>query len=225
MAAEAAAAVISDLVGEPGDEATVEAVEQQTDTTIPEFEFPNFEADLTGIEDLLDEPDPEPEPEAVYVEADEDEEPVWDDDDEKRKLKSELAKTQKRLQWEQEQRVKASSKGWREEAKRRFPLADVDEIDATSRRALLRKAQEQHSRTETKLKPILDALEALKSQAVAEVKAEARATAAQAWGQPTSAPSAPVVEQAEEDAKLDRKNYRTLHERVLAQVKAGKLQI
>ena len=219
MAHEAAASLLAeDQVAE----ATTEVVEQQ-ETAEPEFEFPSFEADTSGIEDLL-EPEPEPEPEFTY-QPEAEEEPTWDDDDEKRKLKSELAKLQKKVAWESEQRIKASEKNWREEAARRFPLADVDEIKATSRRQMLAKAAEQHARYDKKLKPITSALEALKAQAVAEVKAEARQQAEEAWGKPTAGPAVPTVQSGEEDAALARGNFRTFQERTLALIKSGKLQI
>lgn len=221
LAHEAAAGLLEEVASE-ADVATVDETVEQPET--PEYEFPSFAADTEGIEDLL-EPEPEPEPEFTYQPEAEEEEPVWDDDDEKRKLKSELAKLQKKVAWESEQRVKVSEKNWREEASRRFPLADVAEINATSRRQMLAKAAEQHTRYAKKLEPFTEALELLKSQAVAEVKAEARVQAAEAWGRPTSGPSVPVVNNSEEDEKLARGNYRTFQERTLAMLKAGKYNI
>lgn len=223
-AAQAAADVVNDLVGDtaeaPFEEGEQPAVAEQT----VEVEIPSWEADTSGL-DFLDELeerlDEEPEPPSFTVDE---EEPDWNEDEQTTKLKREHAKLQKQLAWEREQRLKVSSKGWKEEAARRFPLADVDEIQADSRRAFLRKAHEQHARYERKLKPFTDTLEALKQQAVAEVKQEARAQAEAAWGKPTAAPQVHQVEQADEAAKLDRRQYKSPYEMALARLKGG-LQI
>ena len=216
VAYEAAA----DLVTDEAAEAPVEGEQTSTEETQEsQYEFPSFTADTTGIEELL-EPEPESDPEYVAEPEAEEEEPAWDDD-ETAKLRRELAKLKKQNEWERTQRITASRKQWKEEAARRFPLADVDDINADSRRSFIKKASEQHARYERKVKPILDALEGLKAAAVTEVKAEARAEAEQAWGKPTAGPSAPVVQQSADEAKTDRGQHRTLHELTLARIKAG----
>lgn len=202
-------------------EATAEGVVEQTsteETVESPYEFPSFNADTAGIEELLETEEAEPEY-TVEPEAEE-EEPAWDDD-ETSKLRRELTKLKKQNEWERGQRITASRKQWKEEAARRFPLADVDDIDADSRRSFIKKASEQHARYERKVKPILDALEGFKAAAITEVKAEARAEAEHAWGKPQTGPSAPVVQQSADEAKTDRSQHRTLHELTLARIKNG----
>lgn len=225
--AAAVAGVFSDLfpggedaaVAEP--EGSEQSAPEAAEEAAPAFDIPSFEADTDGIEDLLAQDDAE-----YTLEDDDDPEPVLEqigeyDDPEVAKLKAKLAKAEKQIKFQSELRAKDNQKQWRAEGARRFPLADVEDIDATSRRGFLRKAQEQHERYERKLKPITEALDQLKTAAVAEVRQQARGEAEQAWGRPTSGPNVPQVQQAEDTAKLDRRNFRTVHEITLARIKNG----
>lgn len=207
-AQEAAAAIFQD-----GDEAPVQG--EQPDTPVVEpVEIPSFSADTEGIEDLLDAPDFEEEPPAVVQQQQSEEE--YQEYVDPAELQARLARAERELEYERKLRVDSNVKGWREEAARRFPLADVDEIQATSRRAMMKKAQEQHERYERKIQPVIEKLDALRSEVIQEAKAEGREQSAQAWGAPTSGPQVPTVAAAETDAKLDRRQYKTVHEMVRA---------
>lgn len=185
--------------------------------------LPSWDADTTGIEDLFDEDDDEPDgigDEPIFetpVQA----ENEWEDDDEKRALKSRLAKAERQIEWERKQRAKVAEKEWRAEAGRRFPLSDPDTINATSRRGFLRQAAEQHQRVEKKIKPVTDALEALRTETVQEAKQEARVEAAQQWGVPTAGPSAAHAVVQSQQKEIRREDYRSFHEYAAAKLKAG----
>lgn len=226
MAAEAVAGLIDEMVGQP-DAAPVEGEQASTEPEAQEatFEFPSFTADTEGIEDLLDEPDygiitedePEDEPEDLSVGE--------YDDPEVAKLKAKLAKAEKQIRYQSELRAKSSLKEWRAEGARRFPLADVDEIEGTSRRAVLRKAQEQHDRYERKLKPTLDAVDLLRAQVIAEAKNEGKDQAIAGWGRPTSGPNITAVEAVElannDPNKHDRRQYTNAHDSIRSRFKKG----
>lgn len=199
------------------------------ETATEESSLPSFEADTKGIEDLLVEEETEDVDEDVQPPEPADEaEDDYEADPEIAKLKKQLAAKDKRLEWSEGQRIKASAKGWREEAKRRFPLAPVDEIEATSRRALLKAANKQHDSVYRALEPYLGALRTAQEAVATETRVEARAEAERAWGRPSDGVKQPMIEvgqrQAEEQA-LDRGNFRNLGDRVSALMKAGKLNI
>ena len=228
-ASAAAAAVLGDMFpGGYGDEAAAsdEAAEQTApqEQEQPVIELPDFGADTAGIEDLLDEPDPEPD---LELEDPDDDEPVLAQQDEftdpeVAKLKAKLAKAEKQLRFQQELRAKDNLKGWRAEAARRFPLADADEITGTSRRAVLRKAQEQHDRVEKKIKPFVDAVEGLRAGVIAEAKAEGRAHAEQAFGKPMTGPGVAQVEAAEDaEQRQVRKPGATFYQTVQQRIRNG----
>lgn len=183
-------------------------------------EIPSFTADLSGIEDILDEPEDladleEEEPPAETGEFDE-----YDPD----RAQAEIKRLNKKLKWESEQRVKNGQKVWRAEAKRRFPLAAplVDRIEATSRRAFLREAAEYQQLLDTGLKPILSRLDAQSAQVEADARATAEANTASAWGRPTSGPAQPLVEEARtnQDQDLDRRRYGSPLEMVQARFRS-----
>ena len=188
---------------------------------VAEPELPAWEADLDGIEDLLDEPDYEVEDDDEPVQAAEPLETSEYDDPEVAKLKKQLLAAQKQIQHEKQLRVKNNLKSWQAEAARRFPLADAEEIDGSSRRAVLRKAQEQHNRYARKLKPFTDVLDGLKQQAVAEVKTQARQEAEQAWGKPVTGVTVPQVAQSDDTAAVDPRRFRSPHELIAEKLKRG----
>lgn len=220
MAEDAAQAVAAALIQEDvaapveGEQAAPEA---PTETEAePEF---NYEADTEGIEDLLAEPDDD-EPE-----LDDDEPAVQATDEygvvdpEVARLQAKLAKAQKQLKHQEGLRAKDNETKWRSEAERRFPLADVDEITATSRRSFLRKAEEQHQRYYKKVSPVLEKLDALRAEVITEAKAEGRAAAEESWGRPTVAPQVAQVSAAEQE--LDPRRFKTLHDLTRARLNLG----
>ena len=216
----------SDLMGIYPDAAAAPAEPGEQSAPEPELEsIPSWEADTSGIEDLLDEDEPPvggepdffqqaPPPAAV--------EETWEDDEEKRQLKAQLVAAQKRLAWEQEQRTRAQEKEWRAEAGRRFPLSDPEEITATSRRAFLRKAAEQHQRVQKKVAPLTAALEQLKQQTIQEARQEAREEARASWGRPTAGPTPAQVQVAGDEAQYDRRAHRSAHDLIKAKLLGGK---
>lgn len=226
-AADAVAALAAEMAGDVA--AAPEAVEQTAPVeaapapqAVEVPELPSWEADTEGIEDLLDGPDddledddPEVDDEPVLAQSDEYEDPVV------AKLKAKIAKQEKQLKYQQDLRVKDQEKAWRAEAARRFPLADVEEISAKSKRAFLRQAAQQHERVERKVQPIISALESLRGEVIQTAQGEARDQAKAAWGQPTAGPQAPMVEAAETEVSLDRRRYKTVHDMVQARFKAG----
>ncbi|MHB8742565.1 MAG: hypothetical protein ACYC9L_05505 [Sulfuricaulis sp.] len=180
-------------------------------------EPPSFEADTSGIEDLLAQPDDDEEvvytePDYVAPAPDEYEDPAV------AQLKTRLAKAEARLKHEESLRVQNQSKAWREEGKRRFPFADVEEIQATSRRSFLKQAQAQHERVERKVSPFLAELEKLREQVVTEAKTEGRETAERAWGIPQVGPQAGTVTASEAQASLDRRQYKNPLEMIKARL-------
>ena len=186
--------------------------------------LPAWEADLDGLGDLLDGPDfdDDEDDDEQLAPAAESLEPNEYDDPEVAKLKAKYAKLEKKLQYEQQLRAKSSLKEWRAEASRRFPLADTNEIEASSRRAFMRKALEQHNRYAAKLKPFTDVLDGLKQQAVAEVKQQARTEAEQAWGKPVTGVSVPQVAESDDSAQFDPRRYKNPHDLIKAKLRAGK---
>lgn len=213
-----AAALINEDVAAPveGEQAAPEA---PTETEAePEF---NYEADTEGIEDLLAEPDDE-EDDVI----DDDDEPIAAQTDEYgvvdpevARLQAKLAKAQKQLKHQEGLRAKDNETKWRSEAERRFPLADVDEITATSRRGFMRKAEEQHQRYYKKVSPVLEKLDALRAEVITEAKAEGRQAAEDSWGKPTVAPQVAQVTAAEQE--LDPRRFKTLHDLTRARLKLG----
>jgi len=229
---DAAAAVIDDLLGDQDAAAQAPPEGQATEQTAteppaeaPEIDIPNWTADTTGL-DFLSEPD---EPEDVFSEDEPEdepeEEPNWDEDADTQKLRSQYKKLEKKLEWERQQRIKASRKQWEAEAARRFPLSDPSDIDADSRRAFMRKAYEQHTRVEKKVKPMLETLEKFRTEIVDEAKAEGRAAAAAAFGSPTTGPPVSAVLQAEHEARVETKRPTgNLYEATIKRFRSG-LQI
>ncbi len=218
-----AQAVAADMIQEDSVVAAAPEAEQTVTEEPVETDIPSYEADTEGIEDLLAEPDDDldiedpDDPEPVLVQTDE------YDDPEVAKLKAQLVKAQKQLSHQTQLRAQDNEKKWAAEASRRFPLADVDEIHATSRRSYLRKAQEQHDRYNRKLEPVLSKLDALRTEVIQEAKAEGRAHAEQAYGRPTVAPQIAQVEHSEQ--QIDPRRFKNLHDLTLARMRAGQGQV
>lgn len=174
--------------------------------------LPVLEPELTDEQrELLEEPDFEAEAQAeIQAEQPEEEEDEYEAYDESPQLQAERAAriaAEKRAAWLEGQRVKESSKSWREEAKKVAALSEpfLDEIKATSRKGYIREAKRIHD----KLAPFVkehyhDPLVAARAQMSGEVTAEAREEAARAWGKPTSGPSVVPAEAAEQAARVDQ---------------------
>lgn len=205
-------------MSEVAQEAAAPAGDEAPNGEQPETEIPSFEADTSGIEDYLDGPDDEPDDEPIvnYTTAEVDDE---FEDPAVRELKQRLVRAEAQLQHEKGLRAQNNLKSWREEAGRRFPLADVDEIDATSRRSVLRKAKEQHERYERKLGPVLERLDTLRDEVISEARQEVREKAAQSWGAPTTGPSAPTMTASEGESMLDPRKYKNPQELLAARFK------
>ena len=217
---QAAAALMDDVAEEIiSEQPAPEAAE-------PEVELPSWQADTTGL-DFLEDEDDEPELPAAPVEEEEEVEPEWDEDPAATKLRKDLAKANKQLAWEREQRITSSRKNWRQEAERRFPLADVDSIrKADRRRATLKAAAAQQAKMEKKLGPILQRVDQLRGEVLTEARQEARAEAAQAWGAPSvGAPSGEQAQAVEDAAKYKPSAYKRLEDLTLAKLKGGVLDI
>lgn len=229
-AAEAVAGVLGDMfpetVAEATDTTSVEQPAPEETPEAPELNLPSFEADTTGLDFLDDEPEPDYE-----IEDDDLDEPIAAQapeideftDPEVAKVLAANKKLQAQLEHERGLRKQAKIKDWRSEASRRFPLCDAPTLNGDSRRAVLRAAKQQHDRVYILIKPYADAVKTIKTEVSAEVTAEARERAVQAWGQPTSGPSQAAIEAVElaDQTQHDRKQYRNVHDSVLARVRKG----
>ena len=187
-------------------EATPEpAPEAESQPVVEEPEMPD------DLKALLDEPDfgeDDDEPEPVAVAQAEPEQYEDDDvyeDPEKAKLKKQLAAAQKRLAWQEEQRLIRDRASWEKEAKKYLPHSEpfLSNIKATSKRGFLREARDYHEAVKNHISKVGQA-------DVEAAKAEAKAEAQQAWGKATTGPGTTPLDvnqaQAEwEDArqKLD----------------------
>ena len=117
--------------------------------------------------------------------------PTYEDeyeDPEKARLAKQLARAQKQLQWEKEQKVKASRKNWEAEAQKYFQFSNPSIIQANSRRAFLKEAQRQHEAVAKVAKPVFDQLAEERKRLKEQALAEARAEAEERWGRPIAGP-------------------------------------
>lgn len=97
-----------------------------------------------------------------------------------------LVKAERALAHEREQRIRVSLKSWKAEGQKFFPLADLDNIKADSRRGYLRAARDQHERNVRILKPQIDALAAQQRAALDAAAQADQAREAAAWGRPVT---------------------------------------
>lgn len=218
--AQAAALIVDE------DAAPVEG-EQPAPETEETEEAPSWQADTSGL-DFLEEDDDLPEDPAPPTFEDDDPEPEPDEyeDPAAARLRKDLAKANKQLEWERGQRIQASRKNWTAEAERRFPLADVDSIQADSRRATLKAAAASQTKMEKKLGPILQKVDQLRGEVLTEARQEARAEAAEAWGSPRQGtPSGSDTTDAENAEKYKPSAYKRLEDLTLAKLKGGVLDI
>lgn len=233
MADDAAAAAAAGVLADMGlANTTAEAPALAGDTgeqPAPAVDLPDFTPDLAGIEDLIDVED-------IPLDDIDDEEidldpiaetPVGTDeyvDPEVAQLRAQNEKLAKQVRYQQELRLKDGQKRWRDEAKRRFPLCDPDSLAGNSRRAVLREAAQQHAKTESLIKPYIQAARDVLAAEKQDARQEARQEAANAWGQPFVGPgeaNAELVAVQEEKDKLDRRHFTNVHQIVAARIKQG----
>ena len=189
---EVAAALVGASQEPP--EAEEEVVEE---TTPEETEEPSeaFSLDIPELpEDLAielaeaeDERKLDPEPEAEAEDED-----WYDDGSEVRKLKAELAKSQKRGKYLEEQRIKTGTPAWRAEAAEYFPLAErsgsLEKIEASSKRDFLRQAKDKHDEMLPGYKAMKNEFEARLAVATEKLEEEVTGRVQKAWGIPTNIP-------------------------------------
>lgn len=232
-AQEAAAGVMNDLLGELEEfteqpESTDEASEESTDeqqqdeTEVPEITWETPEE----LREVLEAPD--------FDEEEDDDEPVaqeqefqFDDDDpEKIRMAKQLAKMQKKLAWAEEQKVKASRKAWADEARKYFQFSNPEVIQAKSRRAFLKEAQQQHAAVAKVAKPIFDQINQDKEQIREQIRAEERARAEKMWGRPTSGPTPAVnLEDTQTSARKRLEQGRNLTDVLKSKIKSGEVKL
>lgn len=211
----AVAGTVADLFGDQTDAAEPVTVPNSPEADAPDLAhepatvLPDLNPDLPeDLADYLDAPDlDDDEPAAVWGDEPDDEGYVDPD-----QLARENAKLKKRLEYEQQQKLKVGQKAWAAEAKKIAPLATPDQIQATSRRAFLRQARAQHEERFALLKPHIESYEQAKQQLRAEVEAEVRAELAAAWGKPTvgAGATAPGLASAKQDDLTRARNSRNL---------------
>jgi len=178
------------LIPDEAPEAQAEGEQPQEDELeIPEINWETPEE----LQAVFDAPDFDEEEEVEEFEGEGNVQPTFTedeyDDPEKAQLKKQLAKANKKLAWENEQRVKAQQGKWADEARKYYQFCNPELIQAKSRRNFLKQAEAQHMAVAKVAKPVFDQLSELKAKAKAEALAEARAEAEQRWGAPTSGPT------------------------------------
>jgi uncharacterized protein YukE len=133
-------------------------------------------------------------------------------DPETQKLRAQLRQAQKALDNERSQRVASNTAKWRQKYKEMYPLADIDSIEATSRRSFERAAAESHNKSYRILEPQLKALQAARDKILAETRAEAKSDAAIAYGKPVTGPGAAAAITGDAEAAIvdSRKTAKSL---------------
>ena len=118
-------------------------------------------------------------------------------------LKRRLAAAEKKAAHFEGLRAQEGRKNWAKEAERRYPLATLDTITATSKRAFLRQAALSHNTNYQALKPHLDRLAEAQAKLKEQADAEARAGAIEAWGRPLTGPGVVPVEASARQDELE----------------------
>lgn len=178
-------------------EAAAAPVAQTVDEPEGEFEIPTFEP--VELDEL--EPDDDETITAVVEDDDPDEDPY--EDEEKRELRRQLRRAQKEAEFAKEMRLKEAHTKWRGKMEKQYPLASWETVAGESRRAFERAAAQSHNANLAVLKPHIDQL----NEAWAKVKqlgyAEGKQEAHEAWGRPTTGPSAGVANVAQAEKQLE----------------------
>lgn len=215
----AVAGTVADLFGEAAvaEETpnSPDAVAEVPQETAPAVELPDLNDDLPDeLAAFLEEPDFE-EVETTSLVSERFREQLADGDEfvDPDELARENAKLKKRLEWAEQQKAKAEQAKWQAEARKHFPYANVDSINATSRRAFLKQARAMHESNKALIAPQIEALRAKEAALRAEVEAKVKAELAEAWGKPNlgGGPSGAPVEAAAAADELQRaRNSRNL---------------
>lgn len=168
--------------------APAEVQEPDEEFVLPSFSYID--------EDEEDEPDFD-----VTADAEPDEE-TFDEYEDPDRLRAENAKLKKQLAHTQEQSAKQRLAQWRGKYKGMYPLANVDEIDATSRRAFERAAVKSHNANYKLLEPHLTKLQEAAQKIGGAARQDARADAVAAYGKPTAGPGIVPLEQSASTEEL-----------------------
>jgi hypothetical protein len=202
-----AEAVVEDLKAD-----AEEKFELPTFAPVPDDEFAGFEEEEAEqtIEKL-----------SSILETDEEGYSDIEDADE---LRAELHKLKKQLGYQKELRATSERKRWADEAKEKYPLANVSEIQATSRNAFLKAAGKSHNQNYDHLSPILQELEEARKKLMEDAKAEGRKAAVESWGQPTTTATVGETDVAAYEAEMNAARGRkaSLAERIGIMRKHGR---
>jgi len=155
---------------------SVDEPQETEEFRLPEFQLVELEDDED--EDLL----------APAAEVEEDDEVLVDEYEDESVLRAKLAKLEKQNQYLAQQAAGAKRDQWKAKYKAMYPLANVDEIDATSRRAFEKAAVKSHNANFRLLEPIIKQFNDARETLVGAATAEGRAKAAAAFGKPTAGP-------------------------------------
>ena len=195
LAAEMFGGEVAEAQPEVPSDTAEPAPEAEEQDTVVDLEFAPVDLEELGL-DFEDEPTSE-------VEEQEDDDEIYlDDESETAKERQARIKAEKRAKFLEDQLVETKTKSWKKEAARRFPLADVDEINATSKRSFMKAAATDHNRAYARLEPHLKAIAEEKAKLRAEVEGEVREETAAAWGKPMPGPGIGAVRQGETDARI-----------------------
>lgn len=109
------------------------------------------------------------------------------EDEQTVELRKKLVAAEKKAAFLEQQRLKTEQPRWKQEAEKYFPYADLDSIDATSRRGFLRAAKAEHESVAAKVeKAVAAKLGVFDPEAEREkIRAEEKARLEEAWGSPT----------------------------------------
>lgn len=220
--AEAAAAVAAQMLGEVPVSATqvVEAEPPVPSSTAPAAP----DAESVAAPEAPDEPEDEPyawspdipddivrelaeadidaEVEVELAQREPDEYGQYDEDDD---AVRERIKLQKRNEFLERELTKTKKTAWADEARKYFPLAEhaLPTIEATSRRGYLRAAKAEHERVLPHVQRYLEQAKEAVGQVTDEARADAKAKAKAAWGDPVVGPDVSAVDQAAANARLN----------------------
>jgi hypothetical protein len=173
-----------------GQEAVSAPEAQETEEfRIPEFQLVELEDDED--EDLL-----------TPAAEEEDDESLVDEYEDENILRARLAKLEKQNQYLAQQAAGAKRDQWKAKYKEMYPLANVDEIEATSRRAFEKAAVKSHNANFRLLEPIIKQFNDARETLVGAATAEGRAAAAAAFGKPTAGPGIVPLEASAQTEEL-----------------------
>lgn len=172
---EAAAAILGDVEAEQPEATAVEEVQHEAEEELPE-----------DIQELLAQPDIEEDEESEedYTLSDDNQDEQYMEPEDAAKLRKRALRAEKRAAFLEDLRVKSETKKWRSEATKYFKYADTDTIEAKSRSSFLRQAKEQHESIKGRVEQILADERAQAEATTAQIRADNRQQARDAWGQP-----------------------------------------